>query len=515
MSHKRSGVKFGKLVDSSASVSTKRKAVPGSSSHHHRPGLDWLGPVEETNQVTTPANDGLLVGPADGYRVGDMLRPHVLTRVLNFSRFRCAGLRSADMTGFGGHSVRNYGESALEMTGKGLRMIHFGGETLGGDLIESYREVNANTGQGGEGERFESLSVISDEDQLREYVRRRTGQLDDFGYVLAPDGEFHGARTSFHGVGLAEPDKLSDNRKERLLEVMSRADFVGIRDDAGCEYLEANGIRVHRMPCPLTALPQVCARQLREHRDSDSLEEMRHRFPNGWIAVEIGQVKDEQFARLTQALRSIAEKEDLGIVFFDATHCGENEPSSRIRKWVEVFPEWIAAGFPSANIWEVASMLLHARLYCGTSLDCRIICMSAGVARINIPVGEKATRSYCELWEHDDVPIEFSPDDTLEEAINEALQVDLSMLRKHAKGLHTAYFSALEVFSRETGIYPRLLPGEEKSEHQAASAVLHHLHDEWLSDEKSLKKFRRLNRKKKGMFSAFSAKVESREKSAT
>ena len=199
MSHKRSGVNFGKLVDSSPEESSLEEK--GRRNSHHRPGLEWLGPVKETNQVTTPANDALLIGPADSYRVGDMLRPHVLTRVLNFSRFRCAGLRSVDMTGFGGHSVRNYGESALEMTGGSLRMVHFGGETLEADLIDSYRRVNQNAGRGSEGERFESLAVISDRDQLREYIRRRTGQLDDFGYVLAPEGEFHGRGVVFTESG--------------------------------------------------------------------------------------------------------------------------------------------------------------------------------------------------------------------------------------------------------------------------------------------------------------------------
>src|SRR6056300_773319 len=106
MRHKRIGVNFGKLVDSSSEESSLEEKEQRTS--HHRPGLKWLGPVRETNQVTTPANDALLIGPADSYRVGDMLRPHVLTRVMNFSRFRCAGLLSVDMTGFGGHLVRNY-----------------------------------------------------------------------------------------------------------------------------------------------------------------------------------------------------------------------------------------------------------------------------------------------------------------------------------------------------------------------------------------------------------------------
>jgi hypothetical protein len=87
------------------------------------------------------------------------------------------------------------------MIGGGLRMVHFGGETLDGDLIESYKRVNQSAERGSEGERFESLAVISDQDQLIEYVRRRTGQLDDFGYVLAPEGRISWGAEQFSRSG--------------------------------------------------------------------------------------------------------------------------------------------------------------------------------------------------------------------------------------------------------------------------------------------------------------------------
>ncbi|MDF1862035.1 MAG: polysaccharide pyruvyl transferase family protein [Verrucomicrobiales bacterium] len=466
-------------------------STQGARRGHHRPGLEWLAPVTESNQVTSPSHDALLVGPADRYDVGEMLRPHVLTRVLNFSRFRCAGLVSADLTSFGGHSVRNYGESALEMTGAKLQMVHFGGDTLSRPIVDSYREAVSDQ----EEERFESLSVISDEAQLSEYVKRKTGQLDDFGYVLAPEGEYFDAPASFHGVGLSNPGELSPEHQERLFEILKKAQFIGIRDEVGAEFLEREGLNVHRMPCPLTALPQVCARQLRENRDSDAMEEMRHRFPNGWIAVEVGGIEEGRIDEITTALRQVAEEEDLGIVFFDASRRAGSGSKSRVRCWVDSIPEWNAAEFPSSGIWEVASMLLHSRLYCGTSLDCRIICMAAGVARVNIPTGDSAARSYCELWEHDSVPIEFSLEEPWSVGLKEALSVDLSLLQQHATILHKTYFQSLEIFCGATGLHPRLTHSERNTEHEAAAAALHHLHDEWLSDDKSLQQFRRLNRR--------------------
>lgn len=452
-----------------------------SRSSHHRPGLDWLAPVAETNRVSTPSHDALLVGPADRYSIGDLLRPHVLTRVLNFSRFRCAGPFGTDMTESGGFSVRNFGESALELTGSRLQIVHFGGDTLSMSLAESYQSAAA----GAEAERFASLLEIGSPEQIEEYAQRRSGQLDSFGYVLAPEGEFYSSQTSFHAVGLSDPGALSSEARDRLLQILAGASFVGIRDENGADYLEKEGIRVHRMPCALTVLPQVCARRLRESRDCDALEAMRHRFPNGWIAVETSSVLRSDSAKLAAALGAVATREDIGLVFFDAEDATKPQRKAGRREWVEAFPEWMAAEFPSTNIWDVASLLLHSRLYCGGNLDCRIICMSGGVARINLPVASTSVESYCELWEHDEVPIRFSDlDHDWEEALEEALRVDLSLLQQHAKSLHDSYFDSLELYCRETGIFARLArSGRDLLEAMDGTRVLHRFDDDSAGSE--------------------------------
>lgn len=461
-------------------------------SAHHRPGLDWLHPVEEVNQVTTPSHDALLVGPADRYEVGHMLRPHVLTRLVNFSKFRCAGLVARDLTRLGGHAVRNYGESALEMPGSRVNLVHFGGETLGLDLSTGYADALAEE----ERDRFESLRHISEPGALQDYVRRRTAQLDDFGYVLAAEGEFHEAPSSFHAVSLSDPDALTPSRRERLLSLLRRARFVGIRDEIGAGYLESEGIEVHRMPCSLTVLPQVCARQLRESRDQPALEQIRTRFPNGWIAVDVAGIDAVHAPRLEAALGEVAEKERLGLVFFDSANEEESGSGRPLRRWVESFPEWVAAAFGSKRIWDVASLLLHSRLYCGGSLDSRILCMSGGVARIQVPSEKAASRSYCELWEHDDVPIEFAPDEKWSDALEEALAVDLSVLQQHATWLHGRYFESHACFCEATGMHPRLT-SRAKTPHEKVQAELHHLHDSWLDEEAEFENLQALRRRQR------------------
>jgi len=466
----------------------------GAERHHHRPGMDWVRPLSEVNRVTTPSGDGIIVGPSDHYNLGEMLRPHVLTRVLNLGKFRCSSLVSADMTAFGGHSARNYGESALEMTGSRLQLIHCGGDILTTSLKTAY----AAAIRGEEAERFESLSKISGDAELASYVKRRSGQTDDLAYVLSAEGEFYGASLSLHAMGLSDPAALTERQKAHLFRTLKQANFIGIRDENGANYLESEGFAVRKMPCPLTVLPQVGARQLREHRDCEALEELRHRFPNGWIALEVSKVSAAQKERLTPALREVAERDGLGLVFFEASTGSPGEKSAAVRSWVNQFPEWIAAGFGSAKIWDVASMLLHSRLYCGSDLDCRIICMSGGIARLNIPTGNAAARSYCELWEHDAVPIEFAEEEDWIVALDEALSVDLSVLQQHSIFLHREYMTALAEFCNATGIYQQLTTAESETAHERITTNLHHLHDEWLCDEESLQRFKRLNRHSPG-----------------
>lgn len=469
---------------------TSSSIAPEKGAAHHHPGLGWVSPLTEVNEMTSVSHEALLVGAADQYRLGDLLMPHVLSRLINFSRLRCAGLVTADLTPVGGHSVRNYGESVLEMRGSKLKIVHFGGEDLALGLIEGYQHA----ADGGESERFESLAMISGRDELGNYVRRRSGQLGDFAYLLAPEGEFYGAGLSFHAVGLPDPGKLDDAAKGALLATLRQAQFVGVRDENGANFLEAEGIAVERMPCGLSVLPQVCARQLREARDSRALEAIRHRFPNGWIAVEVSGVRATDFERMTTALRDVSERDGLGLVFFEASKGLSDRRPENLRRWVEAFPEWQAAEFGSDNIWEVASFLLHSRLYCGSCLSSRVICMSGGVARINIPTGNVAAASYCELWEHDSVPIEFANDEDWSVALDEALSADLSALQQHANWLHRRYQESLERFCRETGMSARLIASPVETVHAKTAALSHHLHDEWLTAENSTRLFKRLNR---------------------
>lgn len=406
-----------------------------------------------------------------------MLLPRVLGRLLPIPT-RCAGLVSADFTGRGGTASSSYGEALLSLGGARLKLVHFGGGALGVDLVDGYREA----ARGEEADRFEGLAGIAGREELRRYVRRRSGQISDFAYLLEPEGEFWGAGLAFHAVGLADPGLLDQTGRDRLLAVLRGAEFIGIRDRIGADFLEGAGIEVERMPCALTALPDTFGDLVEEARRSAAIEALVNRFPDGWISVETSQVAVGDFDRLVAALREVADRSGLGLVFFEADQV-PGRASVPLRRWVESFPEWQSGCLATNDLWETVALILCSRLHCGGCLSSRILCMAGGIARVGVPTGSPEVESYCALWEHGDVPVEFSVGEDWAEALSEALAVSLPELEFHAEGLRRRYWESFGRFCAALGIEGRGRGPARLASHASPPAGFrpqHHLEDEWL-----------------------------------
>jgi hypothetical protein len=122
------GMSTGRNVVNFSEGPSRRRIAGVEGRVHHPPGLDWISPLAEVNEMITTAREALFVGRLDQDRFGDLLMPHVLGRLLHLSRVRCGGLVNVDFSAIGGHSVRNYGECALEMRSPGLKLVHVGGD---------------------------------------------------------------------------------------------------------------------------------------------------------------------------------------------------------------------------------------------------------------------------------------------------------------------------------------------------------------------------------------------------
>ncbi len=467
--------------------------------HHGIPSERKWGLLQEGNELVSTSNEALLIGPMDRYDVGGLLIPHVVSRVLNLSAFRCTGLVSADFGEEGGYPVRNYGESAIEMVGRQLQLIHTGGDTLGRGLISGYAEA----AQGEEAERFASLMQIAEPAELNRYVRRRTGQIDDFSYLLSAEGQFFGSQSCFHSVGLSDPSTLTEEMRQRLLSVLAKSSFVGIRDANGAEYLEGQGIAVTRMPCSLSVLPRVCKTSLHEAAESSILKEVKSRFPNGWLTVEVNRLDLADFDRLVVALGSVAEKFRIGLVFVGGDGDDLVKEKNELQRWVSAFRDQKAMAVVSRNIWQRASLVLMSRMLVTDRLNSRILAMAGGIPRIQLPGIDIETESYLKLWEHNEVSwcLNENMSEDWSDVLRAAFKTNPSLLKQQAQSIQDSYFSALDKMCRETGLTAKLLrPGTTRSDnarHVEAHQASRDVADEWMNDSESRATFQRVGKRRR------------------
>jgi len=433
------------------------------------------------------------VGGTGHYHLGELLRPSVLADLLGAGEFRCAGLVERDLSSLGAVRVRNFSHCAEELRAKSLHILHHGGKILDGGILERY----AASVEGEEAERFASLCEIAEASVLRAHVERRSGCRAPWPGLLDAEEEFFGAQVGFLGVGFSQLSALSDAERRRLLRSLGEARFLGVREAAGADLLEAEGLSVRRMPDPLTVLPDFSGAALGEARRSESLSAMRQRFPNGWIAVEVGVIPDPARERLRDALQQVAEDASLGLVFFNASHDGR-EGDDGCAWWVDSLGDFSAARFPSKQVWEVAAMLLASRLYCGGDLECRILAMGAGVPRWSVPFGDSELRGYAALWEDPAVEVVPGLGSDWAEALASALTVPLSLLESHAVRLRGACYEGIAAYREASGFDLEVASAEEvepaepmdhkgrrplcgaAATHRARATRVRHLHDEWL-----------------------------------
>ncbi len=455
--------------------------------HHLPPGSDFIAGLrgEDTRLPI------YLVGACERHNFGDMLMPHVVQGLLkDGASSSCVGLIDADLRNAGGHRVISC-ETAFDKLKSAPTVVHFGGATLGCDLASGY----AMTATGESHSKITQLIKESPQAAL-EYARSQTGFEGQTAYVVDAKARWPKARNAFHAVGLSEPEKLDAPREEALLKVLGEAEFAGIRDFNGANFLEKRGIDVTRMPCGVTVLPQVCRKEWSEHSNGLALNTVRNRFPNGWIAVQVSGYRKKVFKPLIRALSGICEKRGLGVVFFAAGTAPGHDDVVELARRVDSFPRKRAMFFPSRNIWDISALIGNSELYVGTSLHGRIVAMAAGVPRINLAVRFAKINSYCRLWEHPSVPYEINVEQ-LNPHFGNILDMDRDTLKSHAKWLEKTYRSAFSKMCAATRMRETdRIPVEEIS-HASALERSRQLLAEWTGDSKTLQMLKRISSRRR------------------
>lgn len=457
-------------------------------SPHHFPDT---ATTPNSNSIDGAPAHGLLVGPSDCRRLGAQLRPHIFSRVFHLDTYRCAGLVSKDLTGIGGHNVINFGEAALEFETGDLSLIHLGCDSTVTGLVSGYHRAT----EGAEEGRVRSLIQVADRKEMVSYVKRRSGQTSPLAYVLAPKGCYTGSDLSFFGLRLPEPSVLEDNQEEHLVYCTGEASFVGVSGKNAEQFLSDRGVACVQMPCGLAVLPRLCGKQLGAgKKESKPIQNLRDRFGKGWIAVEIGDIPERQEAQFAQAASSLAASKGWGLAVYSAKTLGHESEA--------VKSEWIdrlgcvgeAVWFDSDNIWDIARMIGNSKLYIGSCLDSRIIAGAFCVPRINTPRADRRNVDYCSVWEADEIAAVLGDNsENWASEMNDAVNVDMSILQEHAEATADAFFEGISVACQQTSLSPRLFAGKQVDHLQG---IVHgrKIAADWMQTESDRKRFSKLNR---------------------
>lgn len=443
-----------------------------SSQNHHS--------VDVAQSFSDNTRRALLIGASDQKRLGDLLRPHTISRLFDFDSYRCAGLVSKELTQFGAHDVINFGEAALEMGGGDLNLVHMGGDHSLSGLVSAY---NRST-EGAEYQRFVGLVQVAANNEMTSYVQRRSGQNSPLAYVLSPRGIFSGAKLSFFGLRVPDPSVLEEDQEEYLAFCGGESRFLGVSGTQAEKFFEDRGIECEQMPCSLSVLPSLCHNQLQKESSACSL--LEERLKNGWVAVEVGEVPEEYQEDFAASVVEVATKNDWGIAIYSSAQPGIASPTVR-EKWQNLFGEQ-SCWFESKNIWSIARMIGQSRLYVGSCLDSRIIAIGFGVPRINLHRSDSRISDYCECWDMDSLPFTLGADRSLWSAeLAGILDQPIESLKEFARKNLEAFQASLAKAIESTELTQQLFD-RQNVEHFEAFLQAREQHRAWgMSSEKSVK----------------------------
>ncbi|MGY8642073.1 MAG: polysaccharide pyruvyl transferase family protein [Verrucomicrobiales bacterium] len=303
-------------------------------------------------------------------------------------------------------------------------------------------------------------------------------------------------KSAFHAVGLSELETLDEVRKSELLRVLGEADFLGVRDSTGADFLEKEGLSVERMPCGVTMLPRVCRKVWAKNETGSAMAAVKERFPNGWISVQVSGYRKKTFKPLIKSIAEKCARMNLGVVFFAAGTATGHDDVVELAKRANSFPENGAMFFPFRNIWDISSLISESQMCIGTSLHGRIVAMSAGIPRINLAVNFTKIKSYCRLWEHSAVPFELTAEQ-LGDHFENLIEMDRGMLKAHSLWLQESYLTSFEKMCQATGLKQADLVALSDGNHGEALKNSQSLMSEWASDPKTLKTLKRISRRRK------------------
>lgn len=323
----------------------------------------------------------ILFGAFDRHNLGDLLFPHIVAALLPERQPVFAGLMQRDLRRFGGHRVQAIADIACNWGDQPADLIHVGGELLDCDLYQATVMLQTPANAAASIARYDTDPAAG-----LHWAQQQTGLPQQCGY-LADKRWFRQPRHFiYNGIGGAGLTTLPVSCRAEVLQRLSQAEHIGVREQQTLATLAAAGIASELQPDCAALLPQLfrpavvtCGRQ-------GEVANVRKACPNGYLAIQFASelADDQTLATIAAQLRPAARQHRLALVFFRVGAAPWHDELQPYRRLAAHLAGIAVHLFESLNIWDIVALLAHARCYCGTSLHGRIVANGFGIPAVSL-----------------------------------------------------------------------------------------------------------------------------------
>lgn len=397
----------------------------------------------------TASDATVLLGAFDRHNFGDLLFPHVVTRMLPRRRILLAGAATRDLRPFGGHRVTAFAQLAAALGDAAVDLIHVGGELLSCDSWETVVMLSA-PGQ--------LQANIGSEREWRDdeagWSRARLGYATRAPYVVSRSSfpRLRLKRVCFNAVGGVALDAREPAFKAEVLAALKAADAVSVRDRRTRATLEAAGIPAPLRPDPAVMIEALFGTRIARHASRGAVREVLNALPGGYAAVQFSADfgDDETLDALARQLDHVAESCRLGIAFFCAGRAPWHDDiacyarvAARMRS-----PKAAIFLFDSPNIWDICALIAKSRVYCGSGLHGRIVALAFALPHVNFchprqTIAATKQAAFASTWEHNEADTVVGVAD-IGHAVGAALATGAAPLKQTATRLARCYRDGFE-----------------------------------------------------------------------
>jgi hypothetical protein len=323
----------------------------------------------------------VLFGACDRHNLGDLLFPHIATKLLDPREVVVAGLVGRDLTPFGGHRVRAIGEVLREFPDAPL--IHVGGELLCCEAWEAAAMLLPPD------EARDVIAHLDGTPQRFDWARRILGREDRAPYCLGKSQSSQHGAVVFNGVGGVDLDSRDPALRDEVLAKLCTADWVGVRDGRTQAHLAAAGMLATLMPDPAVLTATLFGERIRARAEAGEVAAVRAAFPQGYLAVQFAASLGDDATQARMAEGLAREAMGRGIVFFRAGAAPWHDDLEVCRRAAARLPG--ARAFESLDIWDICALIASGAGFAGSSLHGRVVAEAFGVPVLEgiVPIGPK------------------------------------------------------------------------------------------------------------------------------